>query len=151
MLFNSTITLSSPIKVTIQEIDLYLFLMVMIALGLDTRLARLKEEGGALRLLALGSIALVFSVTLTYALVATLAARPTSGAPTGAAPDAMMNSTGGRLFDAVGCAKCHVPSLTAGDRRVVLYSDLLLHDMGPALDDKIVQGDATGRDWRTHR
>ena len=66
-----------------------------------------------------------------------------------AAPGAMMTSTGGRLFDATGCAKCHVPSLTAGDRRVVLYSDLLLHDMGPALDDKIVQGDATGRDWRT--
>ena len=39
--------------------------------------------------------------------------------------------------------------MTAVDRRVVLYSDLLLHDMGPALDDKIVQGDATGRDWRT--
>jgi len=32
---------------------------------------------------------------------------------------------------------------------VVLYSDLLLHDMGPALDDKIVQGDAAGSDWRT--
>ena len=25
----------------------------------------------------------------------------------------------------------------------------LLHDMGPALDDKIVQGEAAGRDWRT--
>jgi uncharacterized integral membrane protein (TIGR00698 family) len=149
MLFNSTITLSGPIKATIQEIDLFLFLMVMIALGLDTRLSRLKEEGGALRLLALGSIVLVFSVVLTYALVATLAARPAAEAPFGAAPGGMMSSTGGRLFDATGCAKCHVPSLTADDRRVILYSDLLLHDMGPALDDKIVQGDATGRDWRT--
>ena len=36
---------------------------------------------------------------------------------------------------------------SAGD--VLLYSDLLLHDMGAALDDKIVQGDATGADWRT--
>ncbi len=149
MLFNSTITLSGPIKATIQEIDLYLFLMVMIALGLDTRLARLKEEGGALRLLALGSIALVFSVALTYALVTTLAVRPAAEAMSSAEPGAMMTSTGGRLFDATGCAKCHVPSMTAGDRRVLLYSDLLLHDMGPALDDKIVQGDATGRDWRT--
>ena len=35
------------------------------------------------------------------------------------------------------------------DGGVTLYSDLLLHDMGPALDDKIVQGDATGADWRT--
>jgi uncharacterized integral membrane protein (TIGR00698 family) len=149
MLFNSTITLSGPIKATIQEIDLFLFLMVMIALGLDTRLARLKEEGGAPRLLALGSIALVFSVALTYALVAALAARPAAEAPSSAAPGAMMSSTGGRLFDATGCAKCHVQSLAAGDRQVILYSDLLLHDMGPALDDKIVQGDATGRDWRT--
>ena len=30
-----------------------------------------------------------------------------------------------------------------------LYSDLLLHDLGPALDDGVVQGDAGGRDWRT--
>jgi CxxC motif-containing protein (DUF1111 family) len=49
----------------------------------------------------------------------------------------------------VGCVKCHVPALrgTLGD--VPLYSDLLLHDMGPSLDDKIVQGNATGSDWRT--
>jgi CxxC motif-containing protein (DUF1111 family) len=32
---------------------------------------------------------------------------------------------------------------------VVLFSDLLLHDMGPALDDKIVQGTALGFEWRT--
>ena len=32
---------------------------------------------------------------------------------------------------------------------VLLYSDLLLHDMGPGLEDKIVQGDASGADWRT--
>lgn len=30
-----------------------------------------------------------------------------------------------------------------------LYSDLLLHDMGRALDDKIVQGNAVGAEWRT--
>jgi CxxC motif-containing protein (DUF1111 family) len=32
---------------------------------------------------------------------------------------------------------------------VNLYSDLLLHDMGPALDDHVVQGRASGSDWRT--
>lgn len=32
---------------------------------------------------------------------------------------------------------------------VTLYSDLLLHDMGAALDDKILQGTATGAEWRT--
>ncbi|HEX2033884.1 MAG TPA: di-heme oxidoredictase family protein [Chloroflexota bacterium] len=52
-------------------------------------------------------------------------------------------------FNRAGCAACHVPSLPAAGRQVPLYSDLLLHDMGPALDDGVVQGQAGGRDWRT--
>jgi RNA polymerase sigma factor (sigma-70 family) len=39
---------------------------------------------------------------------------------------------GRRLFVAVGCASCHAPVL--GDVRGI-YSDLLLHDMGPSLSD----------------
>lgn len=50
---------------------------------------------------------------------------------------------GEQSFLASGCAGCHVPRLTTGassvpqlrDRTIVLYSDLLLHDMGPALAD----------------
>lgn len=61
----------------------------------------------------------------------------------------MLADPGGRLFAATGCAKCHVPALAGRAGEVPLYSDLLLHDMGPALDDKIVQGNATGADWRT--
>jgi CxxC motif-containing protein (DUF1111 family) len=38
-----------------------------------------------------------------------------------------------------------VPSLGG----VPLYSDLLLHDMGRALDDGFIQAAATGKDWRT--
>ena len=60
-----------------------------------------------------------------------------------------MDVAGERLFHAIGCAKCHVPTMPAGEQQVVVYSDLLLHDMGPTLDDKILQGEATGRDWRT--
>ena len=56
---------------------------------------------------------------------------------------------GEALFGTVGCAACHTPSLADGRRRVPLYSDLLLHDLGPDLDDKVVQGRAGGRDWRT--
>ncbi|HEV2774187.1 MAG TPA: di-heme oxidoredictase family protein, partial [Solirubrobacteraceae bacterium] len=42
------------------------------------------------------------------------------------------------------------PALTArGGKAVRLYSDLLLHDMGRALDDRVVQGSAAGADWRT--
>jgi RNA polymerase sigma factor (sigma-70 family) len=39
---------------------------------------------------------------------------------------------GRRLFADVGCADCHVPTL--GNVRGI-YSDLLLHDMGPSLSD----------------
>lgn len=56
---------------------------------------------------------------------------------------------GARLFNAVGCTKCHVPSLRGNGGEVLFYSDLLLHDMGAALDDKVVQSSATGADWRT--
>ncbi|MCZ6915732.1 MAG: hypothetical protein O7I93_03050 [Gemmatimonadetes bacterium] len=50
---------------------------------------------------------------------------------------------GERLFEEVRCASCHVPSLSSGPNEVAalagqtvhLYSDLLIHDMGPALGD----------------
>jgi hypothetical protein len=56
---------------------------------------------------------------------------------------------GTKLFSAAGCPACHVPVLSGGGVDVPLYSDLLLHDMGPALDDGVVQGNARGKDWRT--
>jgi CxxC motif-containing protein (DUF1111 family) len=62
---------------------------------------------------------------------------------------------GERLFAALGCARCHVPSLTTArhanplfDRRdVPLFSDLLLHDVGTG--DGIAQGAANAREIRT--
>jgi CxxC motif-containing protein (DUF1111 family) len=59
------------------------------------------------------------------------------------------SASGAALFKATGCVSCHTPSLAVGGRRAWLYSDLLLHDVGRELDDKVVQGDARGRDWRT--
>jgi mono/diheme cytochrome c family protein len=53
------------------------------------------------------------------------------------------------LFSAAGCAACHTPALESPRGEVPLYSDLLLHSMGPGLDDGIVQGEARGEDWRT--
>jgi CxxC motif-containing protein (DUF1111 family) len=35
------------------------------------------------------------------------------------------------------------------NREVALYSDLLLHDMGPELADGFYEGVATGTEWRT--
>lgn len=66
-------------------------------------------------------------------------------APEPLAADARRDSVvaGGRIFQELGCPSCHVPSMITGrsaipalDRkRVFLYSDLLLHDMGPELAD----------------
>jgi len=63
---------------------------------------------------------------------------------------------GARLFRLVGCQTCHtnkfkvLTSAPGGPRvKVVVWSDLLLHDMGPDLADGIVQGDATGSEFRT--
>jgi CxxC motif-containing protein (DUF1111 family) len=65
-------------------------------------------------------------------------------------------AAGGRLFGALGCARCHTPSLRTGrsevtalDRKTVhLYSDLLLHDMGPELAD-VCGYDAAPAELRT--
>lgn len=58
---------------------------------------------------------------------------------------------GAILFDTAGCAACHRPSLPlAGGRPPIRpYTDLLLHDMGPALADGIGEGTATGQEFRT--
>jgi CxxC motif-containing protein (DUF1111 family) len=52
-------------------------------------------------------------------------------------------AAGKRLFQDLGCVACHRPSMRTGAaevaairrKTVMLYSDLLLHDMGPALAD----------------
>jgi CxxC motif-containing protein (DUF1111 family) len=64
---------------------------------------------------------------------------------------------GKSLFSSVGCAYCHTPQLMTGksdipaldSKPVNLYSDLLLHGMGPKLADGISQGQATGDEFRS--
>jgi len=64
---------------------------------------------------------------------------------------------GGHLFGDIGCAACHTPTLLTGNAGVAalrnqpvnLYSDLLLHDMGPGLADGVTQGKAGPREFRT--
>lgn len=64
---------------------------------------------------------------------------------------------GEALFVEVGCAKCHVPTLRTGPSDIAAlnrrefhpYTDLLLHDMGPALDDGYTEGTALRAEWRT--
>ena len=63
---------------------------------------------------------------------------------------------GRRVFARIGCAACHIPHLVTGpnpvsaiSRKIVpAYTDLLLHDMGPALAD-ICLGDAHPSEFRT--
>ncbi len=74
---------------------------------------------------------------------------------------------GERLFHQVGCGGCHTASFTTSrqafrtpdgemidvkalqNREIFPFSDFLLHDMGPALDDGVALGDATSAEYRT--
>lgn len=81
------------------------------------------------------------------------------------APETPMNaatrdsiSEGARLFHDVGCSSCHVPSLKTGpneipalsEKTIFLYSDLLIHDMGPD-HQTVCGGDASPTEFRTAR
>jgi CxxC motif-containing protein (DUF1111 family) len=64
---------------------------------------------------------------------------------------------GEALFRSIGCAGCHVPTLRTGRSEIAVldrvefhpYTDLLLHDMGPELDDGYTEGRALSSEWRT--
>lgn len=72
-------------------------------------------------------------------------------------PPTVDSERGRTLFTKIGCAACHVPSMTTGPspsaaiafKVAELYSDLLLHRMGPKLADGIRQGQAEGDQFRT--
>jgi CxxC motif-containing protein (DUF1111 family) len=64
---------------------------------------------------------------------------------------------GAGVFSTVGCAACHTPAMRTGNASIAalrnqvanLYSDLMIHDMGPGLSDGVSQGQAGPRDFRT--
>ncbi|MDP1848356.1 MAG: di-heme oxidoredictase family protein [Solirubrobacteraceae bacterium] len=70
---------------------------------------------------------------------------------------ARATDAGERHFARLGCATCHRPELRTGDSDVAglsdqlirPYTDLLLHDMGPALEDGRPDALASGSEWRT--
>ena len=67
---------------------------------------------------------------------------------TRAEPEA--EDAGEQVFDTIGCAACHVPSLPGADGvDVPLYSDLLLHDVAAADAVGAIAGDAGAREFRT--
>jgi len=64
---------------------------------------------------------------------------------------------GKKIFIQAKCASCHVPQLQTGYSPIEAlsfkpffpYTDLLLHDMGPGLDDGYTEGSAKTSEWRT--
>ncbi len=74
-------------------------------------------------------------------------------------PVAPTTSTSNGLvqFNNVGCNMCHTNSFTTPSASIAalskvqanLYSDLLVHDMGPLLADNVSQGNATGDQFRS--
>ncbi len=64
---------------------------------------------------------------------------------------------GKQVFTNIGCAKCHTPQLVSGvssieslsNKTFFPYTDLLLHDMGPGLDDGYTEGSAHTAEWKT--
>jgi CxxC motif-containing protein (DUF1111 family) len=78
---------------------------------------------------------------------------PSTDTPGG---EASINA-GKAKFEEIGCALCHTPTLMTGNspiaalnnKPVNLYSDLLVHDMGPGLADGITQGQAGPSEFRT--
>jgi CxxC motif-containing protein (DUF1111 family) len=83
-------------------------------------------------------------------------APPSREATSGTSRDSVRS--GETLFERIGCATCHVPvMLTApndvaalSEQAVPLYSDLLLHDMGPDLAD-VCGANASPSEYRTAR
>lgn len=66
------------------------------------------------------------------------------------------NPEGADLFQQINCSACHQPGFTTAagagplnGQRIYPYTDLLLHDMGPALADNRPDFLASGSEWRT--
>ena len=90
-----------------------------------------------------------------FAVFMRLLAPPAPSADTpGGAPSLARGAT---VFNSIGCAACHTPAMRTGNASVAalrnkvanLYSDLMVHDMGPGLADGVSQGQAGPRDFRT--
>jgi len=99
----------------------------------------------------IGTVSEMSSDIVNFAVFSRLAAPPTPAAST---PSTL---NGSNLFNKIGCALCHSPSLTAGASIYTgmggvtysPFSDFALHHMGPGLADGISQGAAGSDQFRT--
>jgi CxxC motif-containing protein (DUF1111 family) len=60
---------------------------------------------------------------------------PPEPAEISSAEQVVATQRGEIVFEAIGCATCHVPALQSAQGPVQLYSDLLLHNVAPPLDE----------------
>jgi CxxC motif-containing protein (DUF1111 family) len=96
------------------------------------------------------------SDVILFAIFMRLLAPPTPSTTTpGGAPSIAQGSA---IFNAIGCAACHTPTLTTAgsaftgglnNQPANLFSDLELHHMGQGLADNVSQGTAAGDQFRS--
>jgi CxxC motif-containing protein (DUF1111 family) len=72
--------------------------------------------------------------------------------------DTAQVSLGAKVFQNMRCSACHTVEMKTGpghlfaelrNQTIRPYTDLLLHDMGEGLADKLAEGQAKGSMWRT--
>jgi len=91
------------------------------------------------------------SDTVNFAAFMRLSAAPARG------PQNASTARGEEIFAAIGCALCHTQSLTTtkssftgqSNRTFSPFSDIAVHDMGTGLQDRVSQGNANGRQFRS--
>ena len=72
-------------------------------------------------------------------------------------PDDAKTAKGKSVFQSIQCSACHIPEWTTphsdiealANKTFYPYTDLLLHDMGPGLDDGATEGSAETYEWKT--
>jgi CxxC motif-containing protein (DUF1111 family) len=65
--------------------------------------------------------------------------------------------SGKQIFLNISCSKCHIPQMQTGSSSIAAlanktfspFTDLLLHNMGPGLNDGYTEGTALTAEWRT--
>jgi len=78
-------------------------------------------------------------------------------APPAPAPQGASQVNGQAQFNSVGCVLCHTTSFTTPPAAIPalskvtlnLFSDMLVHHMGPCLADNVIQGNVMGDEFRT--
>jgi len=78
-------------------------------------------------------------------------------APPAPGPQNTSTARGKNIFNAIGCALCHTPTLQTtksiytgqSNKTYHPYSDMAVHNMGVGLQDRVGQGNANGQEFRS--